>query len=329
MKKKILSFLLAFQILIPNGYTSEMKSMEYYARIQDQLRGKVYSVNGALVLLTDEGNILWSGTDTFGKMSSVDDSEAIEQIVVSSGAFSLCLLEGGEIRYYGKQENLDFFEGKLENVKMLAATRGSAHALFYDGTVRCLFNQKLALIEEYNEVDEWKDIIAISAGRSFLVGLRKDGTVLCSRTMGTDDWCRVTEWTDIIQVAAGYTGVIGLKRDGTVIANGIYADDGKSGTPPPMPAFDFSDWTDIVQVVAGVNYVAGLSKDGTVCVEGGEDNENVQGIKYATGKWKDIVYIQGRTDFLVGIQNDGTVRATGGLRKNNIDIEGWKAFTAE
>ena len=329
MKKKILSFLLAFQILIPNGYTSEVKNMEYYTQIQKQLSGKVYSMGSALVVLQDIGHVLWSGIDRAEKMSSLNTFEPIQQIALGRW-FSLSLLENGQIRYYGNRENVDFFEGKLENVKMLAATWSSAHALFDDGTVRCLVDFKSLPAEIYDELIEWTDIVAIDAGISYLVGLRKDGTVLCIGAMGNnEELYRVLEWTDIIQVAVGTIGAVGLKSDGTVVATGRYVDDGKSGTPPPVPAFDFSDWTDIVQVVAGQNYVAGLSKDGTLHVEEWEGDPNIRGTKRVAEQWKDIVYIQGRTDFLVGIQSDGTVRATGGLRKNNIDIEGWKAFTAE
>ena len=69
--------------------------------------------------------------------------------------------------------------------------------------------------------------------------------------------------------------------------------------------------------------------DGTICIEGWEDDPNVRGIKYATEQWSDIVYIHAKTTYLVGIQRDGTVLAVGDLQRNNIDIEGWKAFAAE
>ena len=329
MKAGFLIFMMVLLLGCSSGHAAKAMDNKDYAQIQEQLLNKVYSTRRALVVLQDTGDILWSGEDRFKMMSSLNTSQAIQQIVMGDG-FSLCLLEDGQIRYYGCRENVDFFEGKLDNVKMLAATWSSAHALFYDGTVRCLVDFKSLPAEVYDELAEWTDIVAIDAGISYLVGLRKDGTVLCIGALGSnEELYHVSEWTDIIQVAVGTIGVIGLKSDGTVVATGRYVDDGKSGTPPPMPAFDFSDWTDIVQVVAGQNYVAGLSMDGILHVEEWEDDPNIRGTKRVAEQWEDIVYIQGKTNFLVGIQKDGTVLAVGDLQRNKIDVEGWKAFTAE
>ena len=234
MKAGFLILMTVFLLGCSNGHAAKVVDIEDYAKIQEQLLNKVYSTRMALVVLQNTGDILWSGEDRFKRMSSVNVSEPIQQIVVGAG-FSLCLLEDGQVLYYGNREKGDFFEGKLENVKMLGATEGATFALFEDGTVRCLFNRSSYYKEVYEGIDEWKEIESISGSICFLVGLRKDGTALVLGDIGTDNWCKVTEWTDIIQVAAGYTGVIGLKNDGTVIASGIYADDGKSGTPPPDP----------------------------------------------------------------------------------------------
>jgi hypothetical protein len=67
---------------------------------------------------------------------------------------------------------------------------------------------------EQCEVDDWTDIIQISAGGD-TVGLKSDGTVV---TTSTD--YDVSGWTNIIEVstADGYT--VGLKSDHTVVAVG-------------------------------------------------------------------------------------------------------------
>ena len=51
------------------------------------------------------------------------------------------------------------------------------------------------------------------------VGLKKDGTVVAvgSKEYGE---CDVDEWTDIVSVSAGLWHTVGLKEDGTAVATG-------------------------------------------------------------------------------------------------------------
>jgi hypothetical protein len=71
------------------------------------------------------------------------------------------------------------------------------------------------------EVGNWTDIGQVTAGETYTVGLKSDGTVI---TVGYDGYgygqCDVNDWTDIIQVAAGGYHTLGLKSDGTVVAVG-------------------------------------------------------------------------------------------------------------
>ncbi|MBD5526750.1 MAG: hypothetical protein HDR04_20595 [Lachnospiraceae bacterium] len=72
------------------------------------------------------------------------------------------------------------------------------------------------------KVQNWNDIIAISFdGRSIIVGLKKDGTVVSadiSPHLGTmqEDQCNVRNWRDIVAVSTGNGCTVGLKRDGTI-----------------------------------------------------------------------------------------------------------------
>ena len=63
----------------------------------------------------------------------------------------------------------------------------------------------------------WSNIVAISAGWDYTVGLKSDGSVV---TVGNNDGqCNVSDWHDIIAISAGWH-TVGLKPDGTVVAAG-------------------------------------------------------------------------------------------------------------
>ena len=80
----------------------------------------------------------------------------------------------------------------------------------------------------------WTDIVAVSAGRNYTVGLKRDCTVVAVGYNGYG-LCRVSGWTDIVAVSAGGVHTVGLKRDGSVVAVGRNLN-GRC---------DVSDWTDI------------------------------------------------------------------------------------
>ena len=74
------------------------------------------------------------------------------------------------------------------------------------------------------DVSKWKNMIAISAGNNYVIGVTADGTV---KATGNNDYgqCDVTSWTDVIAVSAGTYHTVGLKKDGTVIATKVEDDD--------------------------------------------------------------------------------------------------------
>lgn len=71
---------------------------------------------------------------------------------------------------------------------------------------------------KYN-VEQWTDIVSISAGWENIVGLRKDGTVVAT---GRNDCsqCNVSDWSDIVAITTGSLYTLGLKADGTIVATG-------------------------------------------------------------------------------------------------------------
>lgn len=77
-------------------------------------------------------------------------------------------------------------------------------------------------------VNDWKDIIAVSAGDYHTVALTKDGRVLTTQSKDchfdgvdfSDSVDKIVAWEDIVAISAGYGYTLGLKSDGTVVPAG-------------------------------------------------------------------------------------------------------------
>ncbi len=100
---------------------------------------------------------------------------------------------------------------------------------------------------------ETGDLVQVSAGPTWAIGLKSDGTATCA---GSTTACAVSKWNDLTMVAAGTSHSAGLKSDGTVVCSG-------SDT-----ACSVSDWTNISKVYAGNEFTIGLTADKTLKVAG-------------------------------------------------------------
>lgn len=116
------------------------------------------------------------------------------------------------------------------------STLGKGHVvgLRADGTVVAVGDNSFGQCN----VEEWSDIIAISAGDYHTVGLKSDGTVIT--TQGEKDFpetcAAMKNWTNITAVSAGYGYTLALKADGSVQAAG-FDQDGQS---------DVSNWANVL-----------------------------------------------------------------------------------
>ena len=130
-----------------------------------------------------------------------------------------------------------------------------------------------------SDIDDWKDIKAISTGYWHTVGVRKKDIDINIQSKGwinrffnvkkqsskpidfTGMYYKNKEgyfhkeydfksWTDIESVTAGDCFTIGLKKNGTVVAAG----DNYDGQ------CNVNDWKDIIAISAGKNHTIGLKK---------------------------------------------------------------------
>ena len=164
------------------------------------------------------------------------------------------------------------------------------------------------------DVSGWRDIVAVSAGTNYTLGLCSDGTVLVVGR-NAEDACDVGDWNRIVSIAAGDNHSVGLRADGTVVAVGYDKYD----------QCDVSGWNNIIAIAAGEYHTVGLKSDGTV-VYAGKDEYQLD-----FDDWTDIVAISApaHSSYTIGLKADGTVVMEGSMRSYYDDeIEEWTNIVA-
>lgn len=138
------------------------------------------------------------------------------------------------------------------------------------------------------DTEAWEDIVAIAAGKNHTVGLRRDRRVVAAGDESSGQ-CSVHQWTRVTAIAAGFDHTLALRKNGTVLSTRHKVD----------------GWTDVISIAAGPYFAAGLRKDGTVYAAGmSVDNHE------RVSKWKDVKAIAAGTSHLLGLCNDGRVYYT-------------------
>ena len=204
---------------------------------------------------------------------------------------------------------------------------------------------------EYGEcnVDKWQDIISVSAGPHFTIGLKNNGEVVAT---GRNEYgqCNVYNWQDIIQIQAGARHTVGLKSDGTVVATG----QNNKGE------CNVSSWRNIIHISAGYQCTFGIKKDYKVLVQGSIKNIDISNtkdivnpyphrvlalkrtgrlsaigqLKNTVAKWKEVEQISAGPDYFAGLFKDGTVRVLAyywiptGIELSTDEWTGIKAIAA-
>ena len=143
-----------------------------------------------------------------------------------------------------------------------------------------------------------EDLVQVSAGPSWAMGLKKDGTVVCA---GAANACKVDGWSKIVMVAAGENHSVGLKSDGTLECNGSSS------------ACDVSSWKDVKSVYAGNEITLGITDTGDVLVSGDfsskEKVKNLTNVRSAAIGYNQIA--------ITGIDGSVTCYAVGASSTSN------------
>lgn len=192
-------------------------------------------------------------------------------------------------------------EAEERTIRQIAAGLNHTVALYSDGTVKATGRNDFRQCN----VDDWKDIIAISTLTEHTVGLKKDGTVVA---VGNNEFgqCNVDGWTDIIAIAAGKNHTVGLRSNGTVVTVGS-TDHGVD---------QVQSWNDIIDIKATYSNTIGLCEDGTVIVAGSYSHGKISG-------WSNIIAIDASDAHFVGLTGDGKVKAAGSNSHKQCKISEW------
>ena len=154
--------------------------------------------------------------------------------------------------------------------------------------------------DPYANVRSWTNIKKLAAGFDHVVGLRHNGTCVCSKLRATNSCgsfdVSVADWTDIEDIACGRDFIIGLKKDGTVVhagsgSNGAVRDDNMKIVKWLPTVYDCEKWKDVALIGAGSKNVYGVTKTGEILCVGERElskkearAENVVQITVADGK---------------------------------------------
>ena len=135
-----------------------------------------------------------------------------------------------------------------------------------DGTV---FMNNIAK-EEYPEVEEWKEIIAISSSANSVVGLKKDGTVVATGD-NYEGKLNTQEWSKIVQVKAGIWGTFAVRECKTLVYAGKLLENQEEN-------FEKHQWTNL-KAIEGNWELIGINKDGHILSTIGDAFSKLTGIK--------------------------------------------------
>lgn len=295
--------------------------------------------------LKSDGTVLASGFKNLYGECNVDGIDSYENIIEEKNDVYGIKKDGSRV-FLGLKEFYDYNnfanKPKWENMSAVSAGRSFSAGVKSDGTVEVIGASMPDVSEWDNIIDfsgrsseldyciglrsdgtivgdnnwitdkwweEWNEIVSISSGSGFILGLKKDGTVVA---YGDNEYgqCNVGDWTNIVAIAAGGAFSVGLRCDGTVIATGL----NNSGQ------CDLENWKDVVVISACGAITNGIKSDGTVVSTSFEIEE-----------WKDIVAITEVNHkgwmHCIGLKSDGTLVYTGdktGMKiLSEMGLESW------
>jgi len=206
--------------------------------------------------LKKDGTIIYSFNPDYEKYEQDDHNVSGWKNIkkISAGAFATIGLkeDGTVVRATEKDKEGYSIPGWYDMVDIKCGS--FAAGLTKDGKVVTLgFEKKIA-----EEINNWKDIVAISGVNDDIVGLKKDGTVVSSFSRD-DIGIAVSNWKDIIQVSAGGAMVVGIKKDGTIVTAS------EENAISSYIKNEVENWKNISQVASGSGYATvGIRKDNTV-----------------------------------------------------------------
>ncbi|MBP3524719.1 MAG: hypothetical protein J6M56_14310 [Clostridia bacterium] len=265
----------------------------------------------------------WSGFKGWAYIETVVDGKPVRGFI---DPYSLDKYQIGDERMNigpvteEKLKDLYAFRYKFLKQGSVGLDGGSAAGLTAEGTI-CIAGK-----DHLPEMKNWRDIVAISMGCGFAVGLKSDGTVVAT---GCNEYgqCNVENWSNIVAISAGEEHTVGLKADGTVVMTGstVFQQD------------SVKVWDNIVEIRAGGYHTVGLRADGAVLVAGGvmSSESDIDWTEYDTihvspqtdiELWNKVSIIDAQGCSTVGLRCDGTVLFSGDCVLGQDRAQEWRGI---
>lgn len=159
--------------------------------------------------VTKDGKLLMTGD--YGNDGYYSENyKNVEQILVSDYKIAILHKDGRLEDEYGQE----LFEG----VVCGAIANNSIWGINKQGK---LIGSNLIINDKKDDYNKWTNLVWIDGSDDYLVGLKKDGTMIYKKF--DEDYGEIeeiTQWNNIISFAMGDTFIMGLKQDGTIIVAG-------------------------------------------------------------------------------------------------------------
>lgn len=181
----------------------------------------------------------------------------------------------------------------LSGVKDISASEGHTVLLLDDGTVKCIDEpQSYEGPEQFShDVRAWRDIKQVVCGFDFVMGLKKDGSLITVGNYVGGLGIGVTQWHNVKQIDA-FNCYYGRCYSIAILNNGLVVSDFTNAV---------ERWRNVVKVSVGNGCAVGLRADGRAYAIGGEEFERT------VSSWRKIVDIECKFFQAVALLEDGSV----------------------
>lgn len=185
--------------------------------------------------LRSNGTVVVTGDYSYGQCNTLNWRDIV---AVSAGEnHTVGLRKDGTVMAVGDNSSGQCNVKGLNNILAISAGENDTVVLRSDGIVMGIGKTQFLSRRGTYTADEqsWKDIVAVSVGRSHILGLRSGGEIAF---INYDKWNNfdLKNWENIVCVSSGLEHIVGLKSDGTVVATGKNL----------CGQCDVKDWNDIM-----------------------------------------------------------------------------------
>lgn len=231
------------------------------------------------LFLTEDGAVQAAGDNDLGQCNVSDWADVVA--VAAGYAHSLGLTRDGRVLAAGDDSCGQCDVSEWTRVVSICCGPWDSFGLTADGKVlHCGF-------ADLSAVEGWKTLTALAPGDGVLFALRKNGSMLSSRSD------QVQSWYDLCGLAAAGYAPVGLKTDGTVLS----------------PHRDLSAWTEVVSLDSSATLLVGLRLDGTLLAEPllSADDALLAALRAETG----VVGLSAAGTYVLLLHEDGSLSAPG------------------